>query len=131
MLKRIIQACFLIVGGTLGMLLIPELLIVLHADDIALLNNPYVSVLLGAIIFYLITFWAVDHVIYFMKWLEEQLVKIPITDIIFGSVGPLVGLLAAFLVGSAFSAIKVPIFKYSGTYHPYAFIWLSWFSGGL
>lgn len=59
MLKRIIQACFLIVGGTLGMLLIPELLIVLHADDIALINNPYVSVLLGAIIFYLITFWAV------------------------------------------------------------------------
>lgn len=109
MLKRIIQACFLIVGGTLGMLLIPELLTVLHADDIALLNNPYVSVLLGAIIFYLITFWAVDHVIYFMKWLEEQLVKIPITDIIFGSVGLLVGLLAAFLVGSAFSAIKVPI----------------------
>lgn len=42
-----------------------------------------------------------------MKWLEEQLVKIPITDIIFGSVGLLVGLLAAFLVGSAFSAIKV------------------------
>ncbi|MFD9628844.1 PIN/TRAM domain-containing protein [Peribacillus muralis] len=109
MLKRIIQACFLIVGGTLGMILIPELLVVLHADDIALLNNPYVSVLLGAIIFYLITFWAVDHVIYFMKWLEEQLVKIPITDIIFGSVGLLVGLLAAFLVGYAFSAIGVPI----------------------
>lgn len=109
MLKRIIQACFLIIGGTLGMLLIPELLIVIHAGDIALLNNPYVSVLLGAIIFYLITFWAVDHVIYFMKWLEEQLVKFPITDIIFGSVGLLVGLLAAFLVGSAFSAIRVPI----------------------
>lgn len=107
MLKRIIQACFLIIGGTLGMLLIPELLFVIHADDIALLNNPYVSVLLGAIIFYLITFWAVDHVIYFMKWLEEQLVKFPITDIIFGSVGLLVGLLAAFLVGSAFSAIRV------------------------
>ena len=109
MLKRIIQACFLIVGGTLGMILIPELLIVLHADDIALLNNPYVAVLLGAIIFYLITFWAVDHVVYFMKWLEEQLVKVPITDIIFGSVGLLVGLLAAYLVGSAFSAVRVPI----------------------
>ena len=109
MLKRIIQACFLIVGGTLGMILIPELLIVLHAGDIALLNNPYVAVLFGAIIFYLITFWAVDHVVYFMKWLEEQLVKVPITDIIFGSVGLLVGLLAAYLVGSAFSAVRVPI----------------------
>ena len=34
MLKRIIQACFLIVGGTLGMFLIPELLNVIHANDI-------------------------------------------------------------------------------------------------
>ena len=68
MLKRIIQACFLIVGGTLGMFLIPELLNVLHANNMTILNNPYVSVLLGAIIFYLITFWAVDHVVNLMKW---------------------------------------------------------------
>jgi uncharacterized protein YacL len=109
MLKRIIQACFLIVGGTLGIFLIPELLIVIHASDVTILNNPYVSVLLGAIIFYLITFWLLDYVVNFMKWLEEQLVKVPITDIIFGSLGLLVGLLVAFLIGSAFNTIRVPI----------------------
>ncbi|WP_110925979.1 PIN/TRAM domain-containing protein [Bacillus massiliglaciei] len=109
MLKRIIQACFLIVGGTLGIFLIPELLILLHAEDMALINNPYVSVLLGAIIFYFITFWAVDYVVHFMKWLEEQIVRIPITDIIFGSLGLLVGLLAAFLIGSAFNTVNIPI----------------------
>ena len=109
MLKRIIQACFLIIGGTLGIFLIPELLVVLHADDVAILNNPYASVLLGAIIFYLLTFWLLDYVLNFMKWLEEQLVKVPITDIIFGSLGLLVGLVVAYLISSAFNAIRVPI----------------------
>ncbi|SFC99357.1 Uncharacterized conserved protein YacL, contains PIN and TRAM domains [Bacillus sp. OV322] len=109
MLKRIIQACFLILGGTLGSFLIPELLTLLHADDIAFINNPYVSVILGAIIFYLFTFWAVEYVVNFMKWFEETLVKAPITDIIFGSLGLIVGLFAAFLIGSALNLIQVPV----------------------
>lgn len=109
MLKRIIQACFLIVGGTLGIVLIPELFNVLQTDNFAFINNPYVSAILGAIIFYLITFWAVEYVVEFMKWLEETLIKAPITDIIFGSVGLLVGLLVAFIFGSALNAIQVPI----------------------
>lgn len=109
MLKRIIQACFLIVGVTLGILLIPELLHLFGASDIAYLNNPYVSGLLGAIIFYLISFWLLDYVVNFMKWVEEQLVKVPITDIIFGTLGLLVGLLVAFLISSAFNAMRLPI----------------------
>lgn len=109
MLKRIIQACFIIVGGTLGMFFIPQLFAVIDLSDVTILNNPYVSVLLGAIIFYLVTFWLVDYVVNFIKWLEEQLVKVPSTDIIFGSLGLLVGLLVAFLIGSAFNTIRVPI----------------------
>ncbi|RFU68656.1 PIN/TRAM domain-containing protein [Peribacillus saganii] len=109
MLKRIIQACFLITGGTLGIFLIPEVLTLVHADDIAFINNPYVTGILGAIIFYLLTFWAVEHVEHFIKWIEELLVKAPITDIIFGSLGLMVGLFAAFLVGFALNAIEVPI----------------------
>ncbi|WP_409303705.1 PIN/TRAM domain-containing protein [Peribacillus sp. SCS-155] len=109
MLKRIIQACFLIIGGTLGIFLIPELLILVHADHIAIINNPYVTFILGAIIFYLFTFWAVDYVVEFIKWFEESLVKAPITDIIFGSVGLMVGLFVAFLIGYALNAIQVPI----------------------
>jgi uncharacterized protein YacL len=109
MLKRIVQACFLITGGTLGIFLIPDLLGLVALDDIPLLNNPYVSAILGAIIFYLISFWAVDYVTNFVKWVEESLVKAPITDIIFGSVGLAFGLIVAFLIGYALNAIEVPI----------------------
>jgi uncharacterized protein YacL len=78
-------------------------------DDIPLLNNPYVSAILGAIIFYLISFWAVDYVTNFVRWVEESLVKAPITDIIFGSVGLAFGLIVAFLIGFALNAIEFPI----------------------
>lgn len=109
MLKRIVQACFLIIGVTLGIFLIPDLLKLISLDGIPLLNNPYVSAILGAIIFYLLTFWAVDHVVNFVRWAEESLVKVPITDIIFGSVGLVFGLVIAFLIGYALNAIEVPI----------------------
>ncbi|WP_050613608.1 PIN/TRAM domain-containing protein [Bacillus testis] len=109
MLKRIIQACFIIFGGTLGMFLIPKLLILINADDINYINNPYVTAILGAIIFYIFTFWTIDYVVNFVKWIEEGLVKAPITDLIFGSLGLIVGLFVAFLISFAISAIEVPI----------------------
>lgn len=109
MLKRIVQACFLIIGGTLGIFLISDLLTLISLDDIPFLNNHYVTAILGAIIFYLITFWAVDYVVNFVKWVEESLVKAPITDIIFGSVGLVFGLLIAFLIGYALNMIEVPV----------------------
>lgn len=109
MLKRIIQACFLITGGTLGIFLIQDLLVLLNLSDITIINNPYVTAILGAIIFYLITFWAVDYVVDFVKWFEESLIKVPIADILFGSVGLILGLVIAFLVGFALNMIEVPI----------------------
>lgn len=109
MLKRIVQVCFLIVGGTLGILLIPDLLALLGVDDIPVINNSYAAATLGAIIFYLITFWAVDYVIGFIKWAEDSLVKVPVADVLFGSIGLIFGLLVAFLIGFALNAIKVPV----------------------
>ncbi|MDQ0157026.1 PIN/TRAM domain-containing protein [Robertmurraya andreesenii] len=109
MLKRIIQACFLITGGTLGIFLIGDLLSLINLDDNTIINNPYVTAILGAIIFYLISFWAVDYVANFVKWFEESLIKVPIADILFGSVGLFFGLAIAFLVGFALNMIEVPI----------------------
>jgi uncharacterized protein YacL len=109
MLKRIVQACFLITGGTLGILLIPQLLKLISFDDIPIISNSYVTAIIGAIIFYLITFWAVDYVLEFIKWAEDSLVKIPVTDVIFGSIGLIFGLLVAFLIGFALNAVQVPI----------------------
>lgn len=109
MLKRIVQACFLITGGTLGILLIPNLFLLLKVSNNPIISNSYVSAILGAIIFYLISFWAVDYVIGFIRWAEDSLIKVPVADILFGSIGLIFGLLVAFLIGLPLNAIKVPI----------------------
>ncbi|KAB7666114.1 PIN/TRAM domain-containing protein [Bacillus sp. B1-b2] len=106
MLKRIVQACFLIIGGTIGFLFIPDLFSVMSINY-ELINNVYVSAILGAIIFYFITFWAIDHIVNFIKLLEEKIVKAPITDIIFGGVGIAFGLTLAFLVAYTLSSVPV------------------------
>jgi uncharacterized protein YacL len=111
MLRRIIQACFLIIGGTLGIFLIPDLILLVQIENIAFLGNPYVSAILGALIFYFLTFWAVDYVTNFVKWLEESLIKAPLADLLTGGVGLFFGLLVAFLIGFAFNAIQVPVFN--------------------
>mgnify|MGYP003518153457 FL=1 len=108
MLKRILQICFIFIGGALGMGILPDLLPLINIDN-ELITNPISSAILGAIIFYLITFWLVDYVAHFIKWIEEQLLIAPITDIIFGSMGLLIGLLLAFLITLPLNQVPIPI----------------------
>ena len=36
------------------------------------INNPYVSVLIGAVLLYVIALFLTDYVINFIKWMEER-----------------------------------------------------------
>ncbi|WP_062107718.1 PIN/TRAM domain-containing protein [Bacillus niameyensis] len=109
MLRKIVQACFLLLGGTLGVFLIPALLELVSLEEVILINNPYITAISGAIIFYLITFWAVDLIVNGIKHVEDLLVKAPITDILFGSLGLIFGLLVAFLTGLAINRMLFPV----------------------
>ncbi|KIL72113.1 PIN/TRAM domain-containing protein [Bacillus badius] len=109
MLKRLVQAGFIILGGTLGIILIPDLLKLIHLDHLTLINNPYVAAILGAIIFYVLTFWVVDYIIDFVKWMEDRIVTAPLTDILSGSLGLILGLIVAFLAGNTLNSIEIPI----------------------
>ncbi len=109
MLRRIVQAIFIILGGTLGLFVLPELFHLLKLPEARLLYNPYTTTVLGAIIFYLLTFWAVDYVVNFVKWIEDRLVKMPVVDMISGCVGLIVGLIVAYLLGIPLNKIEIPI----------------------
>ncbi|MFD1708436.1 PIN/TRAM domain-containing protein [Siminovitchia sediminis] len=106
MLKRIVQACFLLIGGTLGVFFVPDLLKLVSLEQFA---YPLVNAIIGAIIFYVMTFWAVDHVVHFVKWLEDRIVNAPVTDLLFGSLGLIFGLVIAFLAGLAINQTELPI----------------------
>ncbi|MET1031630.1 PIN/TRAM domain-containing protein [Domibacillus tundrae] len=108
MLKRLVQGGFIILGGTLGVFLLSDLFLYLHFDY-PFINNPYVTALLGALLFYLLTFWAVDYIVEFIKWIEDRIVNAPLTDIVTGGLGLLIGLLVAMLVGIPLSQLQLPI----------------------
>lgn len=115
MLKWVIRICFMIIGGTIGVFTLPELWITLGVNDIFVINNPYTDALVGALIFYLITFWAVKYVVAALNWLENGLTKTSNTVIIYGGLGLMIGLVIAFFCRECVESDENPDFKFSGT----------------
>ncbi|MCL6587624.1 MAG: PIN/TRAM domain-containing protein [Anoxybacillus sp.] len=109
MLKRVVQLFFLVVGGTLGIMFLPELLALMKVEHLSILNNPYMLAIVGALIFFIMTFWAVDYVVDVIRWMEESLVRAPVTDILFGSLGLIFGLVVAFLVVMPLKAFQFQV----------------------
>ncbi|KEK22620.1 PIN/TRAM domain-containing protein [Bacillus gaemokensis] len=98
MLKRIVQLFFLVIGGALGIFLIPKVINLLNIGAIPLLEGSYVRAVIGAIILFLTTFWLVDYIVQLIKHIEEALVKAPVADVLFGTLGLISGLIVAYLI---------------------------------
>ena len=109
MLKRIIQILFLLIGATVGIILLPYIFELIPLLDNPLINNPYISAIVGALIFLFISLLFVDSLMNFMKWMEDKLVRAPTLDLLFGTVGMILGLIVAFLIGFALSTIDIPL----------------------
>lgn len=109
MLKRIVQVAFLFIGGTLGFILLPPLFKIMHLNSTPWINNPYVTVLLGAVLLFILSFVLADPFIRFMKFFEERLLKAPVGDLLFGTIGLIIGLTVAFLVGVALDGLHLSV----------------------
>lgn len=96
MLKRIVQLFIVIAGGTLGFLYLPDLFSNFWGASNWL--QGLTGMIAGALILYLITFWFVDYIVDFLRWIEETLVRVPVADLLFGSLGLIIGLIVAYLV---------------------------------
>jgi uncharacterized protein YacL len=109
MLKRIIQLFIIIAGGTVGYLYIPDLLKLTNLGLPSWFLSPYIGFIVGAIILFLSTFWLVDYIVGFIRWIEETLVKAPVADLLFGSVGLIVGLITAYLITLPLKGIHIEL----------------------
>jgi uncharacterized protein YacL len=63
--------------------------------------------IIGALIGYAIAPWIIRQVVQFTSWIEVNLHKIPIQDVVSGAIGVIIGLIIAALLGFSFS--RVPI----------------------
>jgi uncharacterized protein YacL len=108
-LKKIVHLFFIISGGTIGYLYIPYLIRLLDFTELSWVDSPYLGTALGAIILFVISYWVADYIVDFLRWIEEGLVKIPIGDLLFGSLGLIIGLVTAYLMNIPLQEINIEI----------------------
>ncbi len=108
-LKKIVHLFFVIMGGTVGYLYIPDIVNLLDITNANWVSSPYAGTIIGAIIFFLISYWLGDYIVGFLKWVEEALIKLPVGDLFFGSLGLMVGLVIAFLINIPLTDINIEL----------------------
>ena len=109
MLKKVIQVAFLFIGGALGLVFLPPLYELIHLSSNPWINNPYISVALGATLLFVLSFVLSDYCVRFITWMEELLFKLPVGDLLFGTVGLIIGLSVATLIGFAINKVQLPV----------------------
>lgn len=116
LLKRMLKVLFVVFGGVLGYQFGPQLLDFLNAMlnlwDAQQSAQPYNGVIgafVGIGLFYLLANWLTDYVVDTIRWGEEMLVKMPVTDVMFGAMGLIVGLIVAFLLFLPINSIPIPV----------------------
>ncbi|HLR09197.1 MAG TPA: PIN/TRAM domain-containing protein [Bacillota bacterium] len=98
MFKKIVHLFFVITGGTIGYLYIPDIVQLLNFPETHWLASPYLGLILGAIILFLFSYFLADYIVNFLRWVEDGLVKVPVGDLFFGSLGLIIGLVIAYLI---------------------------------
>lgn len=109
-MKKFVQIAFLLIGGALGLVFLPPLYELLHLSSNPWLDNPYVSVSLGALLLFTLSFAFSDYFVRLISWMEEVLFKVPVGDLLFGTLGLIIGLIVAYFLGFAIDSIDLPKF---------------------
>lgn len=109
MLKRVFQVAFLFIGGALGLILLPPLYEFINLSSNPWINNPYISVALGATLLFVLSFMLSDYFVKLVTWMEDVLFKLPVGDLLFGTLGLILGLSVAALLGFAVKSIELPV----------------------
>jgi len=109
MLKNIVHLFFIIIGGTLGYLYMPSLVEWLDFTNASWVSSPYVGTVFGAIILFFVSYLLADYIVGFLKWVEEALIKVPVGDLFFGSVGLIIGLVIAYLINITLQDINIKV----------------------
>lgn len=110
MLKKVVHIFFIVLGGTIGYLYIPFIISLLNLD-MDWLTNPYFGMVVGAFILFLLSYFIADYVVNFFKWVEDTLIRLPAMDLLFGSLGMIVGLVISYLVTMPLQDINIQVFS--------------------
>ncbi|MGM8365538.1 PIN/TRAM domain-containing protein [Virgibacillus sp. W0181] len=109
MLKKIVHLFFIITGGTVGYLYVPDIVKLLDFTELNWVASPYLGSVLGIIVLFLMSYLLADYIVGFFKWIEEALIKVPVGDLFFGSLGLILGLFVAYLINIPLKDVSIQV----------------------
>ncbi|MFD1067387.1 PIN/TRAM domain-containing protein [Oceanobacillus locisalsi] len=111
MMRKVVHLFFVILGGTMGYLYLPVIFQLLNVTESSWLTSSILGMVVGAIIFFILSYLLVNYIVNFFRWVEDGLVKIPAMDLLFGSIGLIVGLVIAYFVNMPFQDMSIRVFS--------------------
>ncbi|OJF91750.1 PIN/TRAM domain-containing protein [Alkalibacterium sp. 20] len=108
MVAKLILLTFLLVGGSLGYNVFPDL--ITNWNEVpSWLMHPVVGMVLGAGVFYIVSFYAVKPIEKGIVKIEQIFSELSIAYLMFGSIGAIVGLILALLISFPLNALNMLI----------------------
>ncbi len=111
-LKGLIILCYLVIGSSLGIMVIPELINAFSIQPEQVLTNPYIDGLIGAVVIFLLFGFWIDKIVDMADQGEKYLLKRSILEIFFATVGVMIGLMIAVMVSFILEMIGAPVLKH-------------------
>ena len=111
-LKALIILCYLVIGSSVGILVIPELINAFSIQPKEVLTNPYIDGLIGAVVIFLLFGFLIDKIVYMADQGEKYLLKRSILEIFFATIGVMIGLMIAVMVSFILEMIGAPVLKH-------------------
>lgn len=115
MLKKLLRGLFTIIGLLLGYLIGDEIIHTNYFLNLGYFSDSPIkkilflilSTILFGIILFLISPWINSLIIKVMDYIERSIQKLPATEILFGTIGGIIGLAIAALFGNILSRIPI------------------------
>lgn len=114
MLKKLLRCLFTIIGIVFGYILGQSLLTIEYFSKMiphgAMLQTVLFDILCSifcGLIFFLISPWIIKLILSSMEYFEKSIQKVPVADIIFGTVGAAIGLLISVVFIEMFPKISI------------------------
>ena len=108
MKRKIITAVFLMVGGSAGITALPYLWELAGIQN-NLFNNIFVNIGIGALIFYLLSFLLMKLILDIIQKIENYFSTLSVSYMLFGSIGTIIGLVLAWLIGIPLTSLRIPV----------------------
>ena len=96
--KFLVVISFMIIGGVLGLFLIPGILIDFHVSHPPIMENSYVTAIIGMLVFFLIFGWFIPRIAYTLKNVEQFILSYSAIEIIFATIGLFTGLMISVMI---------------------------------